>query len=137
MIGSILKMNWQKGLHLKTLIQIRNSLQEDEELIINTNHAMSTIRLYYNALHQSLLCTVKDRSVSPPRFKVKEIFLEENQKVKTLICLRFTNIVLTHLTGFDGVQHTHLVELSNKVSNKVVTVVCRRFKTDDDAVLIE
>ena len=64
-------------------IQIRNSLQEDEELIINTNHAMSTIRLYYNALHQSLLCTVKDRSVSPPRFKVKEIFLEENQKVKT------------------------------------------------------
>ena len=44
---------------------------------------MSTIRLYYNALHQSLLCTVKDRSVSPPRFKVKEIFLEENQQVKT------------------------------------------------------
>ena len=29
------------------------------------------------------------------------------------------------LTGFDGVQHTHLVKLSNKVSNKVVTVVCR------------
>ena len=71
-----------KGNVLKR-IQIRNSLQEDEELIINTNHAMSTIRLYYNALHQSLLCTVKDRSVSPPRFKVKEIFLEENQKVKT------------------------------------------------------
>lgn len=71
-----------KGNVLKR-IQIRNSLQEDEDLIINTNHAMSTIRLYYNALHQSLLCTVKDRSVSPPRFKVKEIFLEENQKVKT------------------------------------------------------
>ena len=30
-----------------------------------------------------------------------------------------------HLTGFNGVQHTHLAELSNKVSNKVVTVVCR------------
>ena len=41
------------------------------------------------------------------------------------------------LTGFDGVQHTHLVKLSNKVSNKVVTVVCRRLKTDDDAVLID
>ena len=53
-----------KGNVLKR-IQIRNSLQEDEELIINTNHAMSTIRLYYNALHQSLLCTVKDRSTTP------------------------------------------------------------------------
>ena len=60
-----------------------------------------------------------------------------NNKCVDLICLCFTNIVLTHLTGFDGVQHTHLVELSNKVSNKVVTVVCRRLKTDDDAVLIE
>ena len=48
-----------------------------------------------------------------------------NNKCVELICLRFTNIVLTHLTGFDGVQHTHLAELSNKVSNKVVTVVCR------------
>ena len=27
--------------------------------------------------------------------------------------------------------------LTNKVSNKVVTVVCRRLKTDDDAVLVE
>ena len=33
--------------------------------------------------------------------------------------------------------NTHLVKLSNKVSNKVVTVVCRRLKTDDDAVLVE
>lgn len=64
-------------------IHVRDYLQEDEELIINTNHAMSTIRLHYNALHQSLLCTVKDRSVSPVQFKVKEIFLEENQKAKT------------------------------------------------------
>ena len=54
-----------------------------------------------------------------------------------LICLRFANVVFTNLTGFDGVQHTHLVKLSNKVSNKVVAVVCRRLKTDDDAVLVE
>ena len=33
--------------------------------------------------------------------------------------------------------NTHLVKLRNKVSNKVVTVVCRRLKTDDDAVFIE
>jgi hypothetical protein len=54
-----------------------------------------------------------------------------------LICLRFANVILTHLTGLDGVQHTHLVKLSNKVSNKVVTVVCRRRGTDDDAVPVE
>ena len=42
-----------------------------------------------------------------------------------LICLSFANVIFSHLTGFDGVQHTHLVKLSNKVSNKVVTVVCR------------
>ena len=42
-----------------------------------------------------------------------------------------------HLTGFDGVQHTHLVKRSNKVSNKVVTVVCRLLKIDAVAVLVE
>ena len=42
-----------------------------------------------------------------------------------LICLSFANVIFSHLTGFDGVQHTHLVKLSNEVSNKVVTVVCR------------
>ena len=54
-----------------------------------------------------------------------------------LICLSFANVVLSHLTGFDGVQHTYLVKLSNKVSNKVVTVVCRRLKNDAAAVLVE
>ena len=29
-----------------------------------------------------------------------------NNKCVDLICLRFTNIVLTNLTGFDVVQHT-------------------------------
>ena len=53
-----------------------------------------------------------------------------------LICLRFANVILMHLTGFDGVQHIHLLKLSNKLSNKVVIVVCRRLKTDD-AVLVE
>ena len=29
-----------------------------------------------------------------------------NNKCVDLICLSFANIILTHLTGFDGVQHT-------------------------------
>ena len=53
------------------------------------------------------------------------------------ISLGFANVIFTDLTGFDWVQHIHLVRLSNKVSNKVVAVVCRRLKNDDDAVLVE
>ena len=41
-----------------------------------------------------------------------------------LICLSFVNVIFPHLTDLAGVQHTHFVKLSNKVSNKVVTVVC-------------
>lgn len=33
--------------------------------------------------------------------------------------------------------NTHLVKFSDKVSNKIITVVCRRLKTDDDVVLLE
>lgn len=36
------------------------------------------------------------------------------------------------LKGFN----THFVILSNKISNEVVAVVCRRFKTNDEAVLV-
>ena len=52
------------------------------------------------------------------------------------VSLRFANVVLTHSRSLDGVQHTHFVILSNKISNKVVAVVCRRFKTNDEAVLV-
>ncbi len=71
----------QKGGILKR-IRVRDYLQDDEELILNTNHAMSTVHLYYDAYHQSLLCTVKDRSTSPVSFKVKEISLQQ-EKVLT------------------------------------------------------
>ena len=37
------------------------------------------------------------------------------------------------LMGFN----THVVITGNKVSYKVVAVVCRRFKTDDDAVVFK
>ena len=69
---------------VKKRINVKNYLKDKEELIINTNHAMSTVRLYYNATHQSLLCTVKDRSVLPACFKVKEIFLDKDKETKTI-----------------------------------------------------
>jgi len=42
-----------------------------------------------------------------------------------LICLRFANVILPHSRSLDGVQHTHLEIFSDKVSNKVVAIVCR------------
>lgn len=63
-------------------IDLKAYLDEGEELIIRTNHAMSTIHLGYDPNHQSLLCTIKDKSVKPTRFKVKEISLS-NQEVSS------------------------------------------------------
>lgn len=63
-------------------IDLKAFLDEGEELIIRTNHAMSTIHLGYDPNHQSLLCTIKDKSVKPTRFKVKEISLS-NQEVSS------------------------------------------------------
>lgn len=37
--------------------------------------------------------------------------------------------------GFDGVQHTYVIVADNKVSNKIIAVVCHRFKTNDNAVV--
>ena len=58
-------------------------------------------------------------------------------KVSTLSVLRFANVVFTHNRSLDGIKNTHFVILGNKVSNKVVTVVCRRFKTNDDVALLK
>ena len=52
------------------------------------------------------------------------------------VSLRFANVVLSHSRSLDGVQHTRFVITGNKVSNKVVVVVRRRFKTNDDAVFV-
>lgn len=54
-----------------------------------------------------------------------------------LICLRFANIVFTHGRRLDGVKYTHIKGTGNKVSYKVVAIVCRRFKSDDDVVRFE
>lgn len=48
--------------------------------------------------------------------------------------LGLADVVLAHDRSLDVVQHTRAVVTGNKVPDKVVAVVCRRFKTDDDAV---
>lgn len=48
-----------------------------------------------------------------------------------------SSIVFSRKRRDDSVENTHIVRRCNKVSDKVVAVVCRGFKTDDDAVLVE
>lgn len=43
-------------------------------------------------------------------------------------------VVFTYGKRLDRVKYTHLKGTGNKVSNKVVAIVCRRFRTDDDVV---
>ncbi|RHE92951.1 DUF4221 family protein [Bacteroides intestinalis] len=59
------------------VINLQNELKEGEQVLINSNHAMSTARLYYDKGHNSLLYGVKDFSSSPISFKVRETFLSD------------------------------------------------------------
>lgn len=57
-----------------------------------------------------------------------------NHECVDFIRLSHANVILTHCGRFNRVKYTHIVMAGNKVSDKVVAIVCRRFKTDDDAV---
>lgn len=53
------------------------------------------------------------------------------------IGIRCTNIVFLQGGSPDRVVHTHFVIRSDKIPCKVVAIVCCRFKTNDEAVLLE
>ncbi len=57
-----------------------------------------------------------------------------NEERVDFVSLGLADVVLAHDRCLDGVQHTHAIVTGDKVSDKVVAVVCRGFKTDDDAV---
>ena len=60
-----------------------------------------------------------------------------NDESVDFIRLRFANVVFPHNRSLNGIKNTHFVILGNKVSNKVVAVVCRLHKTNDEAVLLK
>ena len=41
------------------------------------------------------------------------------------ISLRLADVIFSHRGSLDRVENTHFVERSNKISDKVVAVVCR------------
>ena len=62
---------------IKTTVNLKEYLQDTEQLLINTNHAMFTSHLYYNEIRQSLMFLVK--KMASQTFVVRELFLDEGK----------------------------------------------------------
>ncbi|GAE82046.1 hypothetical protein [Bacteroides reticulotermitis] len=66
---------------IKKTVSLRKHLKETEQLLINTNYAMYTSHLYYNAVRQSLMFLVKD--LSSNSFGIKEVFVDSERSAIT------------------------------------------------------
>ena len=62
---------------IKTTVNLKEYLQDTEQLLINTNHAMLTSHLYYNEIRQSLMFLVK--KMASQTFVVRELFLDKGK----------------------------------------------------------
>lgn len=66
---------------IKKTINLRKYLQEQEQLLINTNYAMFTAHLFYNSSRRSLLFLVKNMSTN--KFMIKEVFIDKVDETVT------------------------------------------------------
>ena len=62
---------------IKTTVNLKEYLQDTEQLLINTNHAMFTSHLYYNEIRQSLMFLVK--KMASQTFVVRKLFLDKGK----------------------------------------------------------
>lgn len=62
---------------IKTTVNLKEYLQDTEQLLINTNHAMFTSHLYYNEIRQSLMFLSK--KMASQTFVVRELFLDKGK----------------------------------------------------------
>lgn len=60
-----------------------------------------------------------------------------SNKCVDFICFRLANVDFKHKRSRNRVENIHLKIPTDKEPNKIVTVVCRWFKTYDDAVLVK
>lgn len=81
------------------IVDLRESLKEGEQVLINSNYAMSTARLYYDRDSNSLLYGVKDFSTSPTSFKVRETFL--NDAISSIDYSLRASVVVPDISGGD------------------------------------
>ena len=86
------------GKLLKT-VDLRPELKDNEQILINTNHAISTARLFYDGGRHSLLYGIKDFSTSPVTFKVRETFL--NSMTPSVDYLLQPSVAVTNVSGRD------------------------------------
>lgn len=63
---------------VKKTLNLRKYLEDDEQLLIITNHAMFTSHLHYNEARRSLMFLVKN--LSSKTFKVKEVFVDKGNE---------------------------------------------------------
>ena len=66
---------------IKRMIDLKKYLEDQEQLLINTNYAMFTSHLFYNASRHSLMFLVKHTPSNT--FIVKEAFIDEVGKMAT------------------------------------------------------
>ena len=64
--------------NVKNIVNLRESIIDDEQLLIITNYAMFTSHLYYNEVHQSLMFLVKN--LSSNTFGIREVFVNEERE---------------------------------------------------------
>lgn len=66
---------------IKRTIDLKKYLEDQEQLLINTNYAMFTSHLFYNSSRRSLMFLVKN--IASDTFLVKEVFIEKDGKMAT------------------------------------------------------
>ena len=66
---------------IKRTIDLKKYLEEQEQLLINTNYAMFTSHLFYSSPRHSLMFLVKN--TASDTFIVKEIFMDKDDKMAT------------------------------------------------------
>lgn len=82
---------------VKDIVDLREYLDDKEQLLINTNYAIHTSRLYYNKNRQSLMFLTQN--LSSKVFAVKEVFINKEKDV-AIYYLSPSNIIPDMSAGY-------------------------------------
>lgn len=64
-------------------VNLREGLEQGQDLLVESNYALCTSRLHYDARHRSLLYGVKDFNEKPATFRVRELYLDGTKPAAT------------------------------------------------------
>ena len=63
--------------NVRRSVVLTDGLSEGQLIVAGHNYAMSTTDIYYDGARHSILCCVRDQSVSPASFFIREVFLDD------------------------------------------------------------